>query len=94
MSKEVVDCIKRHWFEPASMLVSIFLLVAGFFMPPQGQIDGSVLMGIGEIIAGAAILSFLSNLPEYIRAGASSKIQKGDLSIELSTDKKEKEDES
>ena len=83
MSKEVVDCIKRHWFEPASMLVSIFLLVAGFFMPPQGVIDGSVLMGIGEIIAGAAILSFLSNLPEYIKAGASAKLSKGDLNLEL-----------
>ena len=83
MSKEVVECIKRHWFEPASMLVSIFLLVAGFFMPPQGVIDGSVLMGIGEIIAGAAILSFLSNLPEYIKAGASAKISKGDLNLEL-----------
>lgn len=92
MSKEVVDCIKRHWFEPASMLVSIFLLISSFFVPPQGVIDGSVLMGIAELIAGAAILSFLSNLPEYIRAGASSKIQKGDLSIELSTDKKDEDD--
>lgn len=85
MSKEVVDCIKRHWFEPASMLVSIFLLIGSFFVPPQGVIDGSVLMGIGELMAGAAVLSFLSNLPEYIRAGASSKIQKGDLSIELNS---------
>jgi hypothetical protein len=91
MSKEVVDCIKRHWFEPASMLVSIFLLVAGFFMPPQGVIDGSVLMGIGEIIAGAAILSFLSNLPEYIKAGASAKLSKGDLNLELQGKKKEEE---
>lgn len=92
MSKEVVDCIKRHWFEPASMLVSIFLLVAGFFMPPQGVIDGSVLMGIGEIIAGAAVLSFLSNLPEYIKAGVSTKLSKGDLNLELNANK-DKQDE-
>lgn len=92
MSKEVVDCIKRHWFEPASMLVSIFLLVAGFFMPPQGVIDGSVLMGIGEIIAGAAILSFLSNLPEYIKAGASAKLSKGDLNLELNAGKEDGDD--
>lgn len=83
MSKEVVDCIKRHWFEPASMLVSIFLLVGSFFVPPMAIIDSSILAGVGEILAGAAVLSFLSNLPEYIKAGASAKLSKGDLNLEL-----------
>lgn len=83
MSKEVVECIKRHWFEPASMLVSIFLLVGSFFVPPMAIIDSSILAGVGEILAGAAVLSFLSNLPEYIKAGASAKLSKGDLNLEL-----------
>lgn len=92
MSKEVVDCIKRHWFEPASMLVSIFLLIGSFFVPPMAIIDSSILAGVGELLGGAAVLSFLSNLPEYIRAGASSKIQKGDLSIELNAGKEDGDD--
>lgn len=83
MSEEVVKCIKRHWFEPASMLVSIFLLVGSFFVPPMAIIDSSILAGVGEILAGAAVLSFLSNLPEYIKAGASAKLSKGDLNLEL-----------
>lgn len=83
MSKEVVECIKRHWFEPASMLVSIFLLVGSFFVPPMAIIDSSILAGVGEILAGAAVLSFLSNLPEYIKAGASAKLSKGDLNLEF-----------
>ena len=83
MSKEVVDCIKRHWFEPASMLVSIFLLVGSFFVPPMAIIDSSILAGVGELLGGAAVLSFLSNLPEYIKAGASAKLSKGDLNLEL-----------
>lgn len=83
--------MKRHWYEHAAMVVSILLIVGSFFVPPTGVIDGSVLMGIGELMAGAAILSFLGNLPEYIRAGASAKIQKGDLGIEVHGEKKEEE---
>ena len=83
MSKEVVECIKRHWYEHAAMIVSIILMILSFIVPPTGIIDGSVLMGVGELIAGAAILSFLSNLPDYIKAGATAKISKGDLNLEL-----------
>lgn len=92
MSKEVVKCIKKHWYEHAAMLVSIVLMIASFLVPPTGVIDGSVLMGIGEIGALAAVLSFLGNLPEYLRAGAKAKISKGDLGIEING-KDENEDE-
>lgn len=71
------------------MLVSILLMIASFLVPPTGVIDGSVLMGIGEIGAMAAILSFLGNLPEYLRAGAKAKISKGDLGIEFNGGKEE-----
>lgn len=87
MSKEVIKCIKRRWYEHAAMIVAIVLVIASFCVPPTGIIDGSVLMGIGEIMAGAAVLSFLGNLPEYIRAGASAKFSKGDLGIEINADK-------
>ncbi len=83
MSKEVIECLKRHWYEHAAMLVSIVLMIASFLVPPTGVIDGSVLMGIGEIMAGAAVLSFLGNLPDYIKAGAKAKISKGDLNLEI-----------
>ena len=83
MSKEVIECIKRHWYEHAAMIVSIVLMISSFIVPPTGIIDGSVLMGAGELIAGAAILSFLSNLPDYIKAGATARISKGDLNLEL-----------
>lgn len=91
MSREVIECIKRHWYEHAAMLVSIILMIASFLVPPTGVIDGSVLMGIGEIGAMAAVLSFLGNLPEYLRAGAKAKISKGDLGIEFNADSKDDE---
>ena len=93
MSEEVVKCIKRHWYEHAAMLVSIVLMIASFLVPPTGVIDGSVLMGIGEIGAMAAVLSFLGNLPEYLRAGAKAKISKGDLNLEFNADTKEEDGE-
>lgn len=83
MSKDMIQCLRRHWYEHAAMLVSIVLMVASFLVPPTGIIDGSVLMGVGELGAIAAVLSFLGNLPDYIRAGAKAKISKGDLGIEI-----------
>lgn len=83
MSEEVVKCIKRHWYEHAAMLVSIVLMIASFLVPPTGVINDSVLKGVAEIGAMAAVLSFLGNLPEYLRAGAKAKISKGDLNLEI-----------
>lgn len=92
MSKEIVECVKRHWYEHAAMIVSILLMIGSFLVPPTGIIDGSCLMGAGELMAGAAVLSFLSNLPDYIKAGATAKISKGDLNLELNAKKEENGD--
>ena len=35
--------------------ISIALLVGAFFVPPQGQIDGSVLTAVGEMFGFAAL---------------------------------------
>lgn len=35
--------------------VSIALIVAGFCVPPTGEIDGSVLTGVGELFGFAAL---------------------------------------
>ncbi len=37
------------------LFCSIALLVGGFFMPPAGQIDGSVLTGVGELFGFATL---------------------------------------
>lgn len=39
----------------ALTLVSAGLIVASFFMPPQGIIDGSVLAAVGELLGFAAL---------------------------------------
>lgn len=62
-----------------TLIVSILLIVGGFFCPPMGSIDGSVLTAVGLLLMFAVV----EKLPEAIAAGRSVKIQKGDTSLEV-----------
>lgn len=62
-----------------TLVVSILLIVGGFFCPPMGSIDGSVLTAVGLLI----LFSLIEKLPEAITAGRSVKIQRGDTSLEV-----------
>ena len=64
-----------------NLVVSILLIVGGFFCPPMGSIDGSVLTAVGLLL----LFSVIEKLPEAIAAGRSVKIQKGDTSVEVTT---------
>jgi len=74
------------------MLVSIGLIIASFCVPPTGVIDGSVLAGVGELGSMAAVFTFLIRLPQYLEAGATARIQRGNTSIEVGRDKDDKDD--
>ena len=63
-----------------NLVVSILLIVGGFFCPPMGSIDGSVLTAVGLLLMFAVV----EKLPEAIAAGRSVKIQRGDTSVEVS----------
>lgn len=54
--KEIYEkCILHNlWFKLLS-LISIILIIISFFMPPAGVIDPSVMAGVGEIFAFAAL---------------------------------------
>ncbi len=62
-----------------NLVVSILLIVGGFFCPPMGSIDGSVLTAVGLLLMFAVV----EKLPEAIAAGRSVKIQRGDTSLEV-----------
>lgn len=61
------------------LAVSIALIVGGFFVPPMGVIDGSVLKAVGELFAFAA----LAVGAHAIRLGYDLKVSKGDTAIEI-----------
>lgn len=51
------NCIRNHYFVAffLSLVISIGLIIGGFFMPPQGEIDGSVLKAVGELFLYPAL---------------------------------------
>lgn len=60
--------------------LSMALIIGGFFCPPVGVIDGSVLSAVGLLLMFATVDKF----PEAIKAGKSIKLQSGDNSVEIS----------
>ena len=57
--------------------ISIALLIAGFIVPPQGVIDGSVLEGVGLLFLFAS----LRTIDKAIDKGVGAKIEHGDVSV-------------
>lgn len=65
-----------------TLILSVFLLVGGFFSPPMGVIDGSILSAVGLLLAFAT-LSQVPQLTDAIRNGKSFRFTKGDLTAEV-----------
>lgn len=58
---------------------SIALLVAGFIVPPTGEINGSVLKGVGVLFAYAALYTaWLA-----VKRGVDAKVQHGNTSLTI-----------
>ena len=66
-----------------NLVVSILLIVGGFLVPPVGIIDGSVLTAVGLLL----MFSVIEKVPEAIKAGQNIKLQKGDSSVEITSEK-------
>ena len=62
-----------------TFVLSVLLIVGGFFVPPVGIIDGSVLTAVGLLLMFSAI----EKIPAAIKAGRNLKIQKGDFTAEV-----------
>ena len=62
------------------LICSIGLLVGGFFVPPMGQIDGSILTGCGLLFGWGV----LAQIPRIIEVAGYAKISSGNTTIEIS----------
>ena len=63
-------------------VISITLAVIGFFLPPMGIVDNSVLILIGEL----GFFSTVTKIPDMIKSlrnGAKIEIERGDSRIKL-----------
>ncbi len=68
-------------------VISVGLIVGGFFVPPMGVIDGSVLTAVGELVAFPTLAFGM----RAIELGYDMKFQKGETSVEVSNGKSESE---
>lgn len=66
--------------------VSIGLIVGGFFVPPLGVIDGSVITSVGLLLM-FAVVAQIPDILRTIREGKRIKLTKGDFEVEVSADK-------
>lgn len=68
---------------------AIGLFVAGFFVPPTGAIDGSVLKAGGLLLGFASV----AQVPELARRGTDVKFQHGQTSLTVNNPDKGEEDD-
>lgn len=79
--------LKREWESNIWLRIltisSILLIIASFFIPPLGIIDGSILAAVGELeVFGVLWIVF-----HAIEKGTAASFKKGDVEVDI----KEKE---
>ena len=78
-AKKVADVLKKDiWFHIFST-TSIFLIITSFFLPPQGVIDPSVALAVGEIFAFGG----LGAVYKAIDKGLDAKVEHNNTSITI-----------
>lgn len=70
-------------------ITSIVLLLWGFYVPPQGEIHGSVIMGVGELAGFGALWEFAYSM----RQGLKAKLRIKELELEIAKHENEEETE-
>ena len=68
----------------ATFILSVLLIVVGFFLPPVGVIDGSVVTSVGELLM-FAVIAQMPSLVAAAKNGRSIKVQRGDASVEITS---------
>ncbi len=72
--------MKRNVIFWITLSVSIILFITGFFVPPMGVIDGSVITAVGELLGFGA----LGMIPDIIKNAKSAKVTtSGGTTIEV-----------
>lgn len=69
------------------LITSIALMAGGFFCPPLGVIDGSVLTGVGCLLGFATLNVVIMG----INNGTDVHVEKGDLHIDIDSQENKNE---
>ena len=79
MSEVIKKAFAKNWSFWICLGVSITLGTIGFFTPPQGAIDGSVLTYTGELIGFVAV----DNVRRAISKGLDAKVKHGKTEVTI-----------
>lgn len=79
MAEIVKDATMKNPAFWVCLVLSIGLIVTGFFLPPMAKIDGSVLTAVGELF-GFATLEIVYHA---IKKGIDAKVQHGNTSVTI-----------
>ena len=69
-----------------NLFISIALIVGGFFVPPIGVIDGSVLTAVGLLLM-FGVIAQIPTILNAVREGKSIKLTKGDFSAAVNSNR-------
>ena len=67
-----------------TLVVSIGLIIGGFFVPPLGVIDGSVITSVGLLLM-FALVAQIPDILQAVKEGKSIKLSKGDFTAEVTS---------
>lgn len=81
--KTVLCCWKEDIWLKILSIVSIGLIITSFFLPPQGVVDPSVMLAVGELTGIGCIWEFDKALDKNI----SSKIKIHEIELEINKQK-------
>ena len=79
MGEVIKKAFAKNWSFWICLGVSITLGTIGFFTPPQGIIDGSVLTYTGELIGFVAV----DNIRRAISKGLDAKVKHGKTEVSI-----------
>lgn len=82
--KQIVEVFKKNGAILPSIfaIIGVILIIAGFWVPPLGVIDGSVLQGSG-IILGFTALFKIESIVESIAEGRKVTFKHNNTEIEI-----------
>lgn len=75
---------KELYISALLTFISVLLIIGGFFCPPMGEIDGSVLTAVGELLAFAT----LWNATVAVCKGKGVNFRHGNTEINIKDDEK------
>ena len=74
---------KLQIFSICIILIGVALGVAGFFIPPFGVIDGSIISFFGELLVAVGILMGWDTINDAIKNGADATVKVGNTEVSI-----------